>query len=73
MIETVRQEALLDKSHHQSLLFGLKCYTGRKAQPGNHFNYAKGDYNILWDSVQCLNISDKIKDMGVTDAWNTAL
>ena len=43
MIETVTHEAPLGKSHHQSLLFGLKCLQGG---------------GRLLDSVQSLNISD---------------
>ena len=57
MIETVRQETPLGKSHYQSLLFGLKCYIGRRTQPGNRFNYAKGDHNMFRDSVQSLNMT----------------
>ena len=42
-----------------------------REEPGNRFNYAKCDYIMLRESVQSLNISDKIRNMDVTDAWNT--
>jgi hypothetical protein len=47
MLDELRHEAPLGKSHHQSLLFRLNCCTEKTLQKHEHLNFAKGDYDKL--------------------------
>lgn len=71
MIDTVRHEAPLGKSHHQTLFFNLKCYTQKKLMNASRFNFAKGDYDKLRECVASTNISDTIRDLDIHQAWTT--
>ena len=69
MVEDVRHQAPLGKSHHQSLLLDLQCYTDKKQNTTKHFNFAKGDYvELRSEIVAKKKIEQKIKDMNVCQA-----
>jgi hypothetical protein len=70
MVEELRHEAPLGKSHHQSLFFSIKCYTEKTPRKRERFNFAKGDYVKLRESVSAANISDCIMNMNVAESWS---
>ena len=43
MVGDVRHQAPLGKSHHQSLLFDVKCYTDKKTEPYQAFQLCQGE------------------------------
>ena len=71
MVGDVRHLAPLGKSHHQSLLFEIKCYTDKKKNDTNRFNFAKGNYDRLRTLVGEAVLEQKIKDMNTCQAWST--
>ena len=70
MLDELRHEAPLGKSHHQSLLFSIKCCAEKTLRKRERLNFAKGDYDKLREAVDAANISDCIKDMNVADSWS---
>jgi hypothetical protein len=70
MIDELRHEAPLGKSHHQSLFFSIKCCAEKTLRKRERLNFAKGDYDKLREAVNAANISDCIKDMNVADSWS---
>jgi hypothetical protein len=68
MIDELRHEAPLGKSHHQSLFFSIKCCAEMTLRKRERLNFAKGDYDILREAVNAANVSDYIKDMNVADS-----
>lgn len=70
MIDSIRHEAPVGKSHHQTLLFKFRCYTEKKSHGVQRFNFAKGDYSKLRDAVSSQKLTDKMRDTDVTQAWN---
>ena len=45
MIDNIRHEAPVGKSHHQTLLFKLRCNTEKKFHDSYRYSFAKGDYD----------------------------
>jgi hypothetical protein len=70
MTDELRHEAPLGKSHHQSLLFSIKCCADKTLRKRERLNFAKGDYDKLREAVNAANISDGIQDMNVADSWS---
>ena len=71
MIEEVRHEAPLGKSHHQVLCFKYKCYSKKDSNSKERYCFAKGDYNQLRQSIGSKDLASKIKNLGVAEAWDT--
>ena len=69
MIDNIKHEAPVGKSHHQTLLFKLRCHIEKKLHNSYHYNFAKGDYDRLRNCVFSQVIVDKIKDTNVTQSW----
>ena len=69
MIDNIRHEATVGKSHHQTLLFKLKCNTEKKLHDSYRGNFAKGDCDRLRNCVSSQVVVDKINDMNVTQSW----
>jgi hypothetical protein len=70
MIDELRHEAPLGKSHYQSLLFSIKCCAEKTLRKRERSNFAKGDYDKFREAVNAANISDCIKDMNEADSWS---
>ena len=69
MIDEIRHEAPLGKSHHQSLFFQYKCYTAKATNSSERYQFSKGDYDSLRTSLGAQDISQQIKDLDVEAAW----
>ena len=70
MLDELRHEAPLVKSHHQSLFFSIKCCTEKTPRKRERLNFAKGDYDKLREAVNAANILNCIKDMNVAESWS---
>ena len=70
MIDSIRHEAPLGKSHHQTLCFVFKCYSENSKKSDTRYCYAKGDYKKLKEIVGSSNLVEEIKHLDVSDAWD---
>ena len=68
MIEDLRYEAPLGKSHHCSLVFKFRCYAEYKSSNVKTFKYAKGDYEKLRALVRECDMS-VVEDMPMEEGW----
>ena len=68
MIEDLRYEAPLGKSHHWSLVFKFRCYAEYKSRNAKTFKYAKGDYEQLRALVRECDLS-VVEDMPMEEGW----
>ena len=59
MIDNIRHEAPVGKSHHQTLLFKLRCNTEKKLHDSYRNNFAKGDYDWLRNCVSSQVVEEK--------------
>ena len=73
MIDTIRHEALVSKSHHQTLLFKFRCNTEKTLHDNYRYNFAKGDYDQLRNCVSSQVVEDKIKYVNVTQSWKIVI
>lgn len=70
LVDEVRHEAPLGKSHHHSLLFQLNCNTMVAQSGPERFIYAKGDYAKLRKLMKDADVMSKILDVDVCRAWD---
>ena len=69
MIEDLRHEAPLGKSHHCSLVFKFRrCYAEYKSSNVKTFKYARGDYKKLRALVRECDLS-VVEDMPMEEDW----
>ena len=59
MIDNIRHEASVDKSHHQTLLFKLRCNTETKLHDSYSYNFAKGNFDRLRNYISSQVVENK--------------
>ena len=70
MVNDIKHEAPLGKSHHQVLKFVFTCYTAKQdTAKSERFSFLKGDYDRLRSMVRDHNWNEELRDMSVVDAW----
>ena len=69
MIDTIHYDAPLGKSDHVLLIWDLKlsCPEMRGAQ--TKYNYHKGDFVAIQNSLQCINWNERWKDKSISEMW----
>lgn len=73
MINNIKHEAPLGKSHHQTLIFNLNCYAPREGANKTSYLYEKADYDNMREYMSATDWNIMLENQSCDDAWKLFL
>lgn len=70
MVQNLRHEAPLGKSHHHCLHFDFVCYAEMYAEKGRIYNFKKANFHEMRNHITNSDLMSKIDGLEVQETWN---